>query len=220
MGVINVMLKVLEETNANNLNRNKATASYADSCTNKHNDKNWEIELQKEDGNYTEHLKVFTSDKDSGTRDNSVQDLLNEGEQTDLKLSYGILSKYTGEKPFKCSYCKKKFNQKGDLIRHIRTHTKEKPFECSYCKKKFNQKATLIDHIRMHTGEKPFECPFCKKKFPYKFYLLLFFKIHMYKLLKNSLEMIMFGKLLSKQILIHFLCPRLTFQTPLHVKVY
>ncbi|XP_028517731.1 gastrula zinc finger protein XlCGF8.2DB [Exaiptasia diaphana] len=178
MDVIDAMLKVLEETNGNNVNRNKTTASYADSGTNKDNDKNSESELHKEDGNYSGDLTVLTGNNNSGTRDNSVHDLSNEGEQKALKLSYGKRSKYTGEKQFECSNCKKKFNQKGNMITHMRTHTGEKPFECSYCKKKFNVKANLISHIRTHTGEKPFECSYCNKKFNRKTHLIKHIRTH------------------------------------------
>ncbi|XP_034236529.1 zinc finger protein 814-like isoform X2 [Thrips palmi] len=43
----------------------------------------------------------------------------------------------------------------------MRIHTGEKPFKCAFCEKKFADQRSLVRHKRLHTGEQPFECDDC-----------------------------------------------------------
>jgi uncharacterized Zn-finger protein len=42
---------------------------------------------------------------------------------------------------------------------HERIHTGDKPYQCSFCDYRANQRGNMRTHERRHTGEKPYKCP-------------------------------------------------------------
>lgn len=88
------------------------------------------------------------------------------------------LRRHTGEQPYGCKICGKRFIQRGNLNIHLRSHTGEKPYRCGICTKSFIQKGNLKIHMRRHTGEQPFECNICKKRFNQKGSLTVHMRKH------------------------------------------
>ena len=61
---------------------------------------------------------------------------------------------HTGEEPYSCDTCPKKFARSGDLKCHKMLHTGEKPYSCDFCAKKFTRPSYLTVHkISSHTKE-------------------------------------------------------------------
>ncbi|XP_002137946.4 zinc finger protein 568-like [Drosophila pseudoobscura] len=86
-----------------------------------------------------------------------------------MKFTYKNMTRHmrvhTGERPFECTYCEKKYTRKIHLDEHNRIHTGERPYGCLTCGKKFIRKYSLVKHIRAHTGEGLFDCSQCDKKY-------------------------------------------------------
>ena len=76
-------------------------------------------------------------------------------------IAKGVKRKRT----YECDVCEKRFNESGNLKRHMRIHTNEKPYECDVCDKAFRTSGGLTQHKRVHTKEKPYECHVCEKRY-------------------------------------------------------
>lgn len=73
-----------------------------------------------------------------------------------------------GRKYYSCTVCNERYEDRMDLMQHMRSHNAERPFHCRDCGRAFKQAAHLKVHERQHTGEKPFECGICGKGFRQK----------------------------------------------------
>ena len=70
----------------------------------------------------------------------------------------------------------KMFYKKWNLSLHMKIHLDTKPFQCQYCSKKFVQKCNYTKHMRTHLvpilkERKIFKCSFCAKKYTQKYNL-------------------------------------------------
>ena len=64
-------------------------------------------------------------------------------------------STHTGERPFACSKCEKRYNQQDHLKTHELTHAGGQPFACSKCEKLFDQTVNIKRYEKICTEERP-----------------------------------------------------------------
>eukprot|EP00117_Sycon_ciliatum_P017978 scpid75693/ scgid16766/ Zinc finger protein 358 len=71
-----------------------------------------------------------------------------------------------------CRYCTKSFHRSFCLKRHERRHTGEKPFNCHECGKRFSDRSNLLQHERSrHSEARTYVCTACLKQFAQYNYL-------------------------------------------------
>lgn len=73
-----------------------------------------------------------------------------------------VNDKYT----IKCMYCNRDFENRTNLLRHIRIHAQgQKEFACEVCNRSYSAKRDLTNHQRLHTGDLRHECKICGERF-------------------------------------------------------
>lgn len=95
-------------------------------------------------------------------------------EQRTLRRHYKL-----HKRNFVCRFCGVKMSSAGSLMRHNLLHTGEKPFQCELCKRRFSRKDALKAHLVAHKNDtskqrlsRPYKCKQCSASYTMRYNLI------------------------------------------------
>ncbi|KAG7272447.1 hypothetical protein CRUP_031374 [Coryphaenoides rupestris] len=67
----------------------------------------------------------------------------------------------SGEKPFQCEFCERRFANSSDRKKHSQVHTASKPYDCKAlgCTKSYTHPSSLRKHMKVHIKSSPTSDP-------------------------------------------------------------
>lgn len=89
---------------------------------------------------------------------------------------------------YPCEFCSRLFIRKDHLKNHERTHTGERPFQCERCDKRFAKRFVMTRHLRnVHrVNTKMHKCPDCDRMFARTDHLKTHMRIHILAAVRNK----------------------------------